>query len=533
MACLRFFKVVSSREAREIDEKASSEYGLDSEVLMEDAGSAVYEVARREFGLDNRFLVVAGTGNNGGDALVAARRLYSAGAEVRVLVVGDLAKASTLMAKNLERLRKMGVDVTVVSSERELELLRREIEWSTVLIVGIFGLGLRGEVKDYRRGVIEAVNSSGKPVISVDIPSGVNPDNGRVEGVAVKSTVTVTFGLPKYGNVLHPGAYYSGKLYVSTLSYPPALLDSPGIKVELNYPLKIPERPRWGHKGTFGKYLLVAGSRYYYGAPYYASVSFYQTGGGYARLLAPKSVVPVLAAKASGVVYIPGDETEEGSLSLSNLKRLLKTVDEAGIDIVAVGPGLSTHRETMELVARVVGEVKVPVIVDGDGLTALSGRLDVLKSRAQPAVLTPHPGEFSRLTGLTIKEIESDPVGHVSRFASEYEVYVVLKTARSVIGFPDGRVYINLTGNPGMAKAGMGDVLVGVIAGVFGLGLRDVGLALRAGVLVHGLAGDIAAGEVGEDGVTPDLVLQALPRVVKLLRENPEAIVDRYFPIRL
>jgi NAD(P)H-hydrate epimerase len=529
----RFLKIVSAEQAREMDEKASREYGVNPELLMEDAGSAVYEVARREYGLDKNYLVVAGTGNNGGDALVAARRLYSAGAKVSVVVVGELEKLAALAARNLELLKNMGVSISNVVDEASTRVLEDLIHAVDVLIVGLFGIGLRGEIKDYRRRVVELINNSGKPVVSVDIASGINPDNGRVEGIAVRSSVTVTFGLPKYGNILYPGAYYCGKLYVSRLSYPPSLLDSGDIRVELNYPLQPPERVKWGHKGVFGKYLLIAGSRYYYGAPYYASQSFLAVGGGYVRLAAPKSIIPALASKSSEVVYIPMEETSDGSISYSNLDYILGLVEEAGVDIIAVGPGLSTNRETMELVVKVVENVKMPVIVDGDGLTALSGNIEVLKKRLYPTILTPHPGEFSRLTGMSVKEIEENPIRVVQEFARGFNTYLVLKTARSLIAYPDGRTYVNLTGNPGMAKAGMGDVLVGVIAGIYGVGLRDPGASLRMGVLVHGLAGDLAAEIIGEDGVTPDLVLDNLPHAMRIIRGNPGYVIGKYFPIEL
>ncbi|WP_440059165.1 NAD(P)H-hydrate dehydratase [Thermogladius sp. 4427co] len=529
----KFFKIINSLEARILDEIAQSKYGLSPEILMEDAGSAVYEVARRFFGLDKKYLVVAGTGNNGGDALVAGRRLYSSGSDVKVAVIGDVSKGSVLMKTNLERLIKLGVETTVIDGDDKLGEFRKLVDWADILIVGIFGTGLRGEVRDYRRNVIEAINISKKHVISVDLPSGVNPDNGRIEGVAVKSTITVTFGLPKIGNILHPGGYYSGKLYVSRLSYPPELLDSGDFNTELNYPIEIPERVKWGHKGSFGKYLAVAGSRYYYGAPYYATQSFLSSGGGYARLATVKSIVPVLASRSSEIVYHPLDETGEGSIAYSSLGVILELVNSYGIDILAVGPGLSTDQETLNLVVDLLQEVRIPVIVNGDGLTAIARQIEVLKNRKAPTILTPHPGEFSRLSNLSLKEIEENPIGVARDFAKEFNCYLVLKGSRSIISFPNGRVFINVTGNPGMAKAGMGDVLVGVIAAMYGIGLREPGSALRMAVLAHGLAGDLVAEEVGEDGVTPDLVITYLPKALNILRKDKDYVLRKYFPEEL
>jgi len=315
---------------------------------------------------------------------------------------------------------------------------------------------------------------------------------------------------------------------VSRLSYPPQLLE--GVKVELNAPVRLPERLRWGHKGTFGKLLAVAGARYYYGAPYYVAYSFLKAGGGYSRLAAPKSVVPFIAARCSEVVYVPLEETSEGTIALSNLEGLLRLVEEAGIDIAAVGPGTALNEETQQLVRELVRSLRVPVIVDGDGITAVARDPDAVRGRGAPTIITPHLIEFCRLTGAKPEEVQADPVGSLQGACRDLNAYIVLKGAHTLIGYPDGRVYINMTGNPGMAKAGSGDVLTGTIAAMYGIGLRDPGLAARMGVLVHGLAGDLAAEELGEDGVTPDDILSHLPAAVRMLRERPNEIERRYFP---
>lgn len=523
-------RVCSSAEMRRADELASREFGVDQLILMEDAGSAIYSLIARELGLGRRFLVVAGTGNNGGDALVAARRLYSSEAYVEVLVVGDPGRYPEPARRNYELVRALGVPVKVVASEDGLGELESALMRCDVVIVGLIGIGLRGEVAGLYRRVVEAINSSGKVVVSVDIPSGINADNGTVAGVAVRSTYTVTFGLPKYGNILYPGYYYCGKLYVSRLSYPPKLYDLLDVRVELNSPVPIPERVRWGHKGTFGKFLAVSGARYYYGAPYYVAYSFLRAGGGYSRLAAPKSIVPYIASRCSEVVYVPLEENEEGSIARSNYDYILSLVDEHGIDVVALGPGTSLSKETQELIRDLVGAIDRPVIVDGDGITAVSKDVDSVRARKAPTVITPHLAEFARLTGLDARRVADDPIGALRSACRSLNAYVVLKGAHSLIGYPDGRIYINMTGNPGMAKAGSGDVLTGTIAAMYGIGLRDVGDAVRMGVLVHGLAGDLAADKIGEDGVTPDDVLDYLPEAVRVLRTQPEYVVERYMP---
>ncbi len=520
----------SVEEMRWIDEEASKR-GIDHAVLMENAGSAVFNLILRVFGVRNRkFVVIAGTGNNGGDALVTARRIHAYGGHVEVFIIGDPEKYREPARRNYELVCKLNIPVRIIKSESDLAELEKSLQVCDVVVVGLIGIGLKGEVTGIARLVIEAVNRASKPVVSVDIASGIDGNNGRVRGVAVKSTYTVTFGLPKYGNVLYPGYYYCGKLYISRLSYPPELLDSEKITTELNTPIKLPERVKWGHKGTFGKLLVVAGARYYYGAPYYSSYSFLKAGGGYSRLATPKSVVAVLATKCSEVVYHPMEETEEGTLTYRSYESIMNIIREYGVDIVVLGPGTSLNPETQELIRTLAESIEKPVIIDGDGLTAISRNPDLLKRRKTATILTPHPVEFTRLTGISFEELQEDPIGSVKKTSRELNSYIVLKGAHSLIAYPDGRVYINMTGNPGMAKAGMGDVLNGVIAAMYGIGLRDLGDATRMGVLVHGLAGDLVAEDIGEDGVTPDNVLEYLPRAVKILRERPEYIVEKYMP---
>lgn len=523
-------KICSVDEMKKIDRESVEIYNIDHLLLMEDAGSAIFSAIVRELGSvrGKKFGVVAGPGNNGGDALVVCRRIYAAGGLVKIIFVGDISKASELCKKNLELAKSIGIEIVHVFSSNDIDKLREVLSWCEYLIVGLIGIGLKGEVRGVYKEVIEEINKYGKPVVSVDIPSGVDGNNGIIRGVAVKSWLTITLGLPKYGNILYPGYSYCGKLYVSFLSYPHKLLEE--IPAELNTPVPPPERIKWGHKGVFGKFLAISGSRYYYGAPYYVSYSFLKAGGGYSRLAAPRSIIPYIAAKCSEVVYIPLEETSEGSIALKNFDQIIKLIEEYGIDIVAIGSGVSLNEETQELVKKLVEHIDRPIIVDGDGITAISKNIDILKKRKISAILTPHLVEFSRLTNIDIKDIQENPVEIVRKTCKELNTYIVLKGAHSIIGYPNGYIYINMTGNPGMAKAGSGDVLTGTIAAMYGIGYKDLGLATRIGVLVHGLAGDLAAQDLGEDGVTPDDILNYLPKAMKILRENTNLIIEKYFP---
>ncbi len=523
-------KVSTVAEMREMDSTAVEGYGIDHEILMENAGHAVYFVILKEFGVrDRKFAVVAGLGNNGGDALVVARKLYSNGAHVVVFIVGDASKYRGPAQKNYEIVKKFGLDILTISSEEDLERLIEALGWCDAVVDGLFGTGLSREITGVYRRIIEEMNKSGKKVFSVDIPSGVGGDDGLVYGVAVKASSTVTFGLPKVGNVLYPGYHYVGKLYVSHISFPPELYSKGSMKAEINTPMKFPERLEWGHKGTFGKLLVVAGARNYYGAPYFSALSFLKAGGGYSRLAAPRSIIPYIAAKASEIVYIPLDETPNGTLAKANEDRIINLIEEYGIDIAIMGPGVSLDGETQGLVRSLTPKIDVPLVVDGDGLTAISSDLESVKSRNKPTVLTPHPVEMSRLIGRSVREIDAKKVEVAREAAESLNSYIVLKGAHSLVAYPNGDIYVNTSGNSGMATAGSGDVLTGTIAAMYGLGL-EIGGAVRMGVFVHGLAGDIAATSKGEDGITSEDVLQWLPMAMKALRERFDDISSRYLP---
>lgn len=522
-------KISTVDEMRQMDKTAIKSYGIVEEILMENAGAAAFRVLDEAVGgvLEKRILILCGAGNNGGDGLVVARKVLSAMGTPVVALLGDPNNFKGAALTNYQAVMKIGIRMVHVN---DAESLAPELDACDAVVDGIFGTGLTREVEGRYRDVIEAVNRSrqrrGLFVLSLDIPSGVHGDTGRVMGVAVNADATVTFGLPKIGNLLHPGYALCGALSVTHISFPPVLHASDAINAALNPVPELPERRPDGHKSTFGDALFIAGASSYYGAPRLAAYSFMKAGGGYARLAAPASVIPVIAATAGELVFAPQAETDAGTIAMKNRDALLRLAEVT--DITVLGPGLSLEPETQSLVRELVGRIARPLILDGDGLTAVVGDLDLLRSRNMPTILTPHPGEMSRLTGLPIARIAENAVDVVRKTAKDLGATIVYKAANTVIGHPDGRIFINIGGNSGMGTAGSGDVLAGTIAAMAGLGL-SMDAAARSGVFVHALAGDLAAGEIGEDGVTAGDIMAQLPKAMCLPRAGlPERWRARY-----
>ncbi|UCC48580.1 MAG: NAD(P)H-hydrate dehydratase [Gemmatimonadota bacterium] len=517
-------RVSTVEEMRALDRRAMTEHAVPDHILMENAGEAVFFVILNEVGVrGRRFVVLSGAGNNGGDGFVVARKLHSTGGHVQVFVLGDPGGYRDAALLNYEMVTKCG---TAVFVQPKTEKIRQAIAECDAVVDGLFGTGITRDVGGQFGEVIAEVNRSGKPVFSIDIPSGVDGNTGAIRGAAVQATATVTFGLPKRGNLLYPGAELGGQLYVTHISFPPQLQDSDEIGVYVNQPSPLPPRRVDGHKGSFGDVLFIAGARNYFGAPAFSALSLLKAGGGYSRLAAPCSVTPHVASLASEIVFAPQQETEFGSLALSAESELLDLAEM--VDFAVLGPGVSVVAETQELVRRLAAGIAKPILIDGDGLTAVAEDLEVVRRRAETTVLTPHPGEMSRIAGVPIAEVQSDPIGVVQRVARDLGAIVVLKGAHSLIGFPDERVYINLSGNSGMASAGSGDVLTGTIAAMYGLGL-PIDEAVRTGVFLHGFAGDLAAHEKGEDGITARDILEHLPAATKVYREDYAGVTANFY----
>ena len=508
-------RVCRVEEMREMDRRAIEGFAVPEELLMENAGAAAFRVVEQVCGVrGKRFALLCGTGNNGGDGMVVARKIHSMGGDARVFILGDSARFKGAAATNFRIVSSLPVTVKEIKSA---ESLKNALLESDAIVDAIFGTGLTRKVEGLHKAVIERVNRSGKRVFSLDIPSGINGDTGCVMGVAIKADATITFGLPKVGNLLYPGWEYGGSLFVSHISFPPELTCLEDLRIRLNSPVKLPPRGADTHKGDFGDVLFIAGSSNYYGAPLFSAYSFLKAGGGYSRLAAPASIVPVIAAQAGEIVFLPQEETGTGSISSRNSDRLLALSNH--VDMVVMGPGLSLNDDTQDLVRQLAIHIKKPLLIDGDGITAISGKPEILARRGAPTVLTPHAGELSRLAGRPIGEILLDRTAVIQAEAAKWNAVIVSKGAHSLIAYPDGRVFVNLTGNSGMATAGSGDVLAGSIAAMFGLGL-PFEESVRTGVFIHGLAGDMAAATIGKDGVTAGDLMNTLPSAMRAYREG-------------
>lgn len=505
-------KVATAKEMFAIDKKTIKGLGVPGLVLMERAGLKVAEVIEDNFP-PGKVLVIAGPGNNGGDGLVAARELHNAGWNVKAAVIFSKNKLSPdcLHQYNLAK----GAGVAVVFKGR----LDEADFHASLVLDAIFGTGLDRKVTGSAARAIESINASGQPVVSVDIPSGVSSDTGEALGKAVEADITVTFGLPKRGHLLHPGAGLSGEVIVEDIGFPFEYLEDEAIMCEAlddddAFEL-LPERPEYSHKGDYGHVLVLAGSTGKTGAALMAARAALRTGSGLVTLGVPYTLLDPIMTSLIEEMALPLRDTGGGEFSARALEQVLKFVD-SNADVLALGPGIGTNRETQRFVVELVKRCPAPMVIDADGLNCLVGKTGALKKACAPVVLTPHPGELSRLTGMKREDVERDRVGSAVGFAKKTASYVVLKGAPTVIASPEGRAFINTTGNPGMATAGAGDVLTGVIASLIGQSM-DPFSASVLGAYLHGLAGDAAADDVGEHSLMASDIIAALPDAFSFL----------------
>ncbi len=507
-------KVVTAGEMKEIDRKAMKDFCIPGLVLMENAGMAVArKVEEMLKGIANpRVVVVSGKGNNGGDGCVAARQLKKSGIETTVLLLGRKRDVKGDARVNLSIVSKL-LPVVEVSSQ-ELKKLKAELESCDLVVDAIVGTGANDRMKGLVASAITAVGECNKPVVCIDIPSGLDAGNGLPLGVCVRGTETVTLGLPKAGLLLYPGACFAGKLTVADIGLPDKLLEDKNLSLHLLQNKEIasilPQRPPDAHKGSMGRVLVLAGSCGYTGAAVLTSMGALRSGCGLVTLGVPRSLNTIFEIKLTEVITKPLLETEAGTLGLEAEGEIIDMVKQA--DALAVGPGLARHPETQALVRKLMMTVEKPMVIDADALNILEGDISLLGRRQAPTVITPHPGEMSRLLGIPASKVQAKRVSLSRETAVKQGIVVVLKGARTVIAGSDGNVFINPTGNSGMASAGMGDVLTGIIASLVSQGIECLEAA-KAGVFLHGLAGDIAADVKGKEAMIAGDLLDSLSEV--------------------
>ncbi len=521
-------KLLTATQMRELDRKAIVEVGLPGVVLMENAGRGAAELLHRHYAqlFPGPVLILAGKGNNGGDGYVMARHLSNWGWQVRTLILASAEAIGGDAAVNLSVLLQLSADIRFAPDEPSLELALAAQGDVRLLVDALFGTGLSAEVRGHYAQAIDWINGSGLPVLAVDIPSGIDATSGQLLGKAVRSDLTVSFACPKLGQVLYPGAECCGRLETLDIGIPSALLAAAGDDAFLvdaaAAALLLPARPVTGHKGTFGHLLVVAGSAGKTGAAALTAEGGMRIGSGLVTLACPASTQEILAVKLTEVMTSALAEVG-GVLSLQALDSI--RMQWADKDAVAIGPGIGQAEETCALVRRLVRDCPLPMVIDADGLNALGPKPEfLLQCSTLQAVLTPHPGEMARLTGLSVAEVEADRVGVARRFAIDFGVTLVLKGARSIIAFSDGRIRVNASGNPGMASGGMGDALTGIIGGLLAQGLAPNEAAVL-GVYLHGLAADRLAKQFGTAGLIATDLLREIPaaRCALLLKGETNA----------
>lgn len=500
-------QLTDSQRMRDADARAIHVSGVPSTWLMTNAAEHVALEALEIMGTNRRAVVFCGTGNNGGDGIAAAMYLLRRGVAVRVFLVGSRDRLSGDSAEMERRLTELGGRLEDFC-ETDRDELEYEMSCAGVIIDAMFGVGLNKELRGDALEAVRLINASPPPVVSADIASGVEADTGRILGEAVTADVTVTFSRAKPGHFVEPGCVCCGELIVADIGIPNELVEKSGIKVFALTEdcVSLPKRSPLTHKGDYGRLLILGGSVGFTGAPTLAARAAVRAGAGLVSLGVPKSIYEITAVKNDEAMPFPLAD-RDGKLSMDALPVILEKLGTS--DVCAVGMGLGRSDELTELVLRLALESGKPLVVDADGLFALSKDMSAVERSKKPLVLTPHEGEFLRMGG----ELSGDRLSAARQFAQKYGCVLVLKGHRTICAFPDGEAHIVPYGNPGMAKGGTGDVLAGIIAAMIcQLPLKR---AVTTAAYLHARAGDACATKYGEYSMTAGDIIESLPEVMK------------------
>jgi hydroxyethylthiazole kinase-like uncharacterized protein yjeF len=516
-------RIVTAAEMQTMDHKTITELGIPGRVLMENAGrGATHCFLKRIYTSGpGRVGVIAGRGNNGGDGFVMARYLAERRIDVEVFLLTTQDRVQGDAAANLRLLPALNVPVTEIPDARAFASCQQRMRHIRYWIDGIFGTGLNADVRGYYKEVIEFINALNRPVFAVDIPSGLHADTGQPCGVCIQATATATFGHAKIGHLAHPGAGLCGPVDVIDIGIPAIIAETAAARQSMITGRMVrdllPPRPADAHKGHTGHVLVVAASTGKTGAAAMTSLAALRIGAGLVTLGIPAMLNDILETHVTEAMTLPLPDDGRSMLTAAAYETIAQAMQ--GKRCLAVGPGIGTAPDTRELVHRLVRESTLPMVIDADGLNNLAGHLNLLESRDAPTVLTPHPGEMARLLETNTADIQKDRVAAVRKLAQQCRACVVLKGAGTLVSDPQGRVWINSTGNAGMASGGMGDVLTGAVAGCLAQGCTAVDAAIIA-VFLHGLAADLLALDVPYGYLATD-VMNALPRAIREVMENP------------
>ncbi len=506
-------RILNASQMREADRQTIEDVGVPSVVLMENAGRQVVAAIEGSFesALDGRVAVLCGRGNNGGDGFVVARTLLQRGIDASVFVVGRLADVKGDARLNLDILGRLGTAVVEVADEQTWELHFSEISQCTLIVDALFGTGLREGLSGMFETVVADVNASGIPVVAIDLPSGLSADTPDLIGDCIDASMTVTLAAPKLPLVLPPGEAFAGDVVVADIGIPRGLVDAlEGPRVELLAPesmrMLVAPRAAESHKGDFGRVTVVAGSRGRTGAAYLSAMGALRSGAGLVTLATPASAAPIVSSMAPEYMTAWLEESADGTVGLTALDAVLAVES----DVIACGPGLGRDAGVKDFVIALLERSSVPLVLDADALTVMADDAHLLAGREErDVIITPHPGEMARLVGRTVEQVQRDRIGVALDVATSRRVHVVLKGHRTVVATPAGHVYINPTGNPGMATGGSGDVLAGMIAAWLAQ-LLDADAACRLAVFLHGAAGDLAEAAEGQVAMTATDILARL-----------------------
>lgn len=509
-------KIIDAEGSREIDRIAAEEYHLNTLVLMENAGLRSADLIAEKINPNHgksRITVVIGKGNNGGDGLVAARHLHNRGYTVRIFHLYPASELSEAAAANWQIATALGIETVKLFDKEDLMIFKIALYSSRLVVDAIFGSGFEGEVTGLTAGIIATINAAKCRVLALDIPSGVNATTGAISKPSVSATWTISYGLPKLGNILPPGGDKNGELTVADISFPPTLAvegENDNTLIDREWVLnRMQLRKADTHKGNYGHVLVAGGAPTMTGSILLSGKGALKAGAGLVTYLVPESIHGIITTQALEAMTFPLPANEDGSMSPAAADAILQ---QTGNKILVLGMGLSRHEDSKAVVKKILQHVNCPLVLDADALLAL-GDLEEPRRSGQPLILTPHPGEMARILQCTIREVQENRVVAVREAARRWNATVVLKGHKTLIATNTGKLLINCTGNAGMATGGMGDVLSGIIGALLGQGMVPTDAA-AIGVYLHGLAGDMAANDLGDMGITAGDIVDYLPKVL-------------------